>query len=85
MRRSRRGVLELPREAVVCGMDRTAVVVRLLTHDAEKGLLMLPWFLTNESDAEYDQRLGLGEVWDVVVENLLGTLEETSQVKGGPH
>ena len=77
-------MVELPREAVVCGMDRTAAVVRLLSNDAEKRLLMLPWFLTNESDAEYDQRLGLGEVWEVVVENFLGTLEETSQVEGGP-
>ena len=65
-------------------MDRTAAVVRLLSNDAEKGLLMLPRLLTNEGDAEYVRRLGLGEVGEVVVENLLGTLEATSQVGGGP-
>ena len=77
-------MVELPREAAVCGMDRTAAVVRLLSNDAEKGLLMLPRLLTNESNAEYNWRLGLGEVGEVVAENLLGTLEATSQVGGGP-
>merc|ERR1712085_95868 len=36
--------------------------------------------LTNESDTEYDRRLGLrdlGEMGEAVVENLLGTLEDT--------
>ena len=40
--RKRGEVVELPREAVVCGMDRTVAVVRLPSIDAEKGLLMLP-------------------------------------------
>ena len=81
-------MVELPREAVVCVMDGTVAVVRLLSIDVVKGLLMLPQLLTNESDAEYDRWLGLrdlGEVGEMAVENLLGNLEETSQVKGGHH